>query len=270
MDRLGGLVDAPEGCHRMRLWIGLLASELVKLRHLVVFRAVALSLLIGPGVMILVLRLVASDITTVVQSPGEVVLGSVVLLAAFGGVVLSAAILGREFDQGTARAQLLRGASRSGLLLAKIAAALLSVTAVALVAALLGVGEAWLVGWEPTAAQAAEVIVRTLALVPLVSLAYVGVTMLGAILGRSAAAGMLAGLALFLGDFLLSTMRARIPLGEWLPVSNLFALLGGTFALVLPSGVAPSASVAVGRLTAFGVASILAAAFIFERQDVHQ
>ncbi len=254
----------------MRLWLGLLGAEFTKLRHLVVFRAVVVSLLLGPGVMILVLRLVASDITTVVESPGEVVLGSVILLAAFGGVVLSAAVLGREFDLGTARVSLLRGAPRFRLLLAKIATAILSACGASLAATLLGIGEAMLVGWEPTAAQAAEILARTLALVPLVSLSYVGVTMLGSILGRSAAAGMLAGLALFLGDFLLSSMRTRIPLGEWLPVTNLFTLVGGTFASILPPENVASAGVAVGRLMAFGAAAILAAAVVFERQDIHQ
>lgn len=113
----------------MRPWLGLLAAEFAKLRRLVVFRAVALSLLIGPGVMIIVLRLVTADITNVVASPMEIVLGSVVLLAAFGGVVLSAALLGREFDLGTARSQLLRGVPRSSFLLVRIAAALSSATA---------------------------------------------------------------------------------------------------------------------------------------------
>lgn len=254
----------------MKQWLGLLAGEFTKLRHQVVLRAVVLSLLIGPGVMIIVLGLVSTDITNVIASPMEIVLGSVVLLAAFGGVVLSAAILGREFDLGTARAQLLRGVSRSGLLLAKIAAGLLATTAAALLATLLGIGEAWLAGWEPTAAQAAEVIVRTLAFVPLVSLAYMGATLLGAILGRSSAAGMLAGLSLFLGDFLLATLRTRIPLGEWLPVTNLFALLGGTYAFILPAGVVPPVGVAVGRLAGFGASMILAAGLVFRQQDIHQ
>lgn len=254
----------------MRLWLGLLAAEFEKARRLVVLRAVAFSLLLGPGVMILVLHLVATDITNVVQSPMEVVLGSVVLLAGFGGVVLAASLLGREFDFGTNRVQLLRGVPRAGLLLAKIAVAMLAITALALLASAIGVGETLLVGWAPTASQAVEVLTRTLVLVPLVSLAYVGTTFLGAILGRSAAAGMLAGLALFLGDFLLATLRARIPVDEWLPVTNLFALLGGTFVFILPPGTAPPAGVAAERLALFGAATVLAATFIFERQDVHR
>jgi ABC-type transport system involved in multi-copper enzyme maturation permease subunit len=254
----------------MRLWLGLLAAELEKARRLAVLRAVALSLLLGPGVMILVLRLVATDITRIVQSPMEVVLGSVVLLAGFGGVVLAASLLGREFDLGTNRAQLLRGVPRDGLLLAKIAVALLAITALALLATGIGVGETLLVGWEPTASQAIGVLMRTLALVPLVSLAYVGTTFLGAILGRSAAAGMLAGLALFLGDFLLATLRASIPLGEWLPVTNIFGLLGETFVLVLPPGTAPAVAVAAQRLMLFGVATLFAAGYVFERQDIHR
>jgi len=247
-----------------------LAAEFAKLRRQVVFRAVVLSLLIGPGVMILVLRLVSSDISDIVVSPMEVVLGSVVILAAFGSVVLASAILGREFDWGTARAQLLRGVSRFDLLLAKLITALLSTTAAALLAALVGVAEAWLAGLEPDASQAAQVVTRTLALVPLGSLAYVGVTLLGAILGRSSAAGMLAGLVLFLGDFLLSTLRTRIPLGEWLPVTNLLALLGGTFTVILPSGTVLPESLAVGRLLLFGAATVVAALLVFQRRDVHQ
>ncbi len=270
MDRLGRLVDAPEECHRMRAWLGLLAAEFAKLRRLTVLRAVALSLLLGPGVIVAVLDLVATDIRNIVASPMEIISGSIVLLAAFGGVVLSAAMIGREFDLGTARATVLRGVPRSGFLLAKIAAALLAATAFSLLAALLGIGETMLAGWEPTVGQAAEVLVRVSGLVPLVSLAYVGFTMLGAILGRSVAAGMLAGLALFLGDFLLTTLGTRIPLGEWLPVANLFALLGDTFGLVLPAGVAPSPGVAVGRLASFGAATVLAGVLLFEKGDVHQ
>ncbi len=161
-------------------------------------------------------------------------------------------------------------ATRVRAALAKIVAALLSVTVAAILAALLGIGEAWLAGWDPSTSQATEVIARTLVLVPLASLAYVGITMLGAILGRSASAGMLAGLVLFLGDFLLATLRTRLPLGEWLPVANLFALLGGTFAFLLPSGTAPHTATAVVRLAGFGVATILPAAMVFRRQDVHQ
>lgn len=253
----------------MKAWLGLLAAESAKLRRLAVLRAVALSLLLGPGVMIAVLHLVTVDIRDIVASPVEIVLGSVVLLAAFGGVVLSAAMLGREFDLGTARVMLLRGVPRAGFLLAKIAAAILTVTILSLLAALLGIGETMLAGWEPIATQAAGVVARALWLVPLVSFAYVGFTVLGAILGRSVAAGMLAGLALFLGDFLLTTLGTRIPLGEWLPVANLFALLGETFGLVLPAGVAPSAGVAAARLAGFGAATIIAGLLLFEMRDIH-
>lgn len=84
----------------MRLWFGLLSAEFAKPRRLTVFRAVALALLLGPEVMSLVLRLLASEVPAVVESPWESVLGSVVLTAAFGGVVVAAAMLGREFDQG--------------------------------------------------------------------------------------------------------------------------------------------------------------------------
>jgi hypothetical protein len=96
------------------------------------------------------------------------------------------------------------------------------------------------------------------------------VTFLGAILGRSSAAGMLAGLLLFLGDFLLSTMRTRLPLGEWLPITNLFALLGGTFTALLPGGAAPSPGVAATRLLTFGAVTLLAGAVLFDQRDVHQ
>ena len=137
----------------MRRWIGLVRAELAKLRRLVVFRAVAWSLLLGPGAVVLALRLVASDISTVVGSPGEVVLGSVVLLAAFGGIVLAASLLGSEFDQGTARMLLSRGAPRFSLLSAKVVVPLVAVPAAGGVASLAGTGEAILAGWQPTAGR---------------------------------------------------------------------------------------------------------------------
>ena len=252
----------------MSNWVGLVHAELAKLRRLVVFRAVAWSLLLGPGVVVLILRLVASDISTVVGSPGQVVLGSVVLLAAFGGIVLVASLLGSEFDQGTARMLLSRGAPRSSLLLAKVVVTLVAVTAVGGVASLAGTGEAMLAGWQPTARQAAEVVGKTLGLVPLASLVYIGIAMLGTILGRSTAAGMLAGLLLFLGDFLLSTLRSRVPFGEWMPVTNLFVLLGETYSSILPAGDVPSPGTAALRLVGVGLGLILGAIWVFERQDV--
>lgn len=254
----------------MKTWLGLLAAESAKLRRLAVPRAVALSLLLGPGVVVALLSLVTVDIRNIVASPMEIVLGSIVLLAAFGSVVLSAAMLGREFDLGTSRIMLLRGIPRAGFLLAKIAAAILTATILSLFAALLGAGETVLAGWQPTAAQAAGVVVRALWLVPLVSFAYVGFTALGAILGRSVAAGMLAGLALFLGDFLLATLGTRVPLSEWLPVANMLALLGESFGLVLPAGAAPSAGVAAVRLAGFGVVTVIAGLLLFERSDIHR
>jgi hypothetical protein len=57
------------------------------------------------------------EVPTVVQFPRQSVLGSVVLTAALGGVVLAATMLGREFDQGTVRALLLRGIPSFGFLL---------------------------------------------------------------------------------------------------------------------------------------------------------
>jgi hypothetical protein len=233
-------------------------------------RAVGISLLLGPAVIIAVLRLVAEDITLFVQAPLEVVLGSVVLMAGFGCVVLAASVLGREFDLGTARAQLLRGAPRIGLLLSKTAATLLTISIASMLASAFGAIETMLVGWGTTLPQAVDALVRTAGLVLLISLAYAGMTFLGAILGRSSAAGMLAGLSLFLGDFLLSTMRTRLPLGEWLPVTNLFALLGGTFTALLPEGAAPSPGVAATRLLTFGVVTLLAGAVLFDQRDIHQ
>jgi len=252
----------------MKTWPGLLAAETVKLRRLVVLRAVGLSLLLGPGVMIVILSLVTDDIHTIVEAPMEIILGIIVLLAAFGGVVLAAAMLGREFDLGTVRATLLRGVPRPAFLLTKIAAAILAMTVLSFIAALLGVGATVLAGWAPTSAEAVGTITQALWLVPLASLAYIGFTALGAILGHSVAAGMLAGLALFLGDFLLMTLRIGIPFGEWLPVANLFALLGKTFDLGLSTGAAPSAGVAALRLAGFGGVTVIVGLLLFERMDV--
>ncbi|HEY69660.1 MAG TPA: ABC transporter permease subunit [Anaerolineae bacterium] len=254
----------------MKDWLKLLAAESAKLRRLAVLRAVALSLLLGPGVMVVILSLVSVDIRTIVASPADIILGSVVLLAAFGGVVLAATMFGREFDLGTARVMLLRGIPRGGFLLAKLAVAILTVTILSLLAALVGVAETLLAGWQPTAAHAAQVVWSVVWVVPLVSFAYVGFTALGAILGRSVAAGMLAGLALFLADFLLTTLGSRIPFGEWLPVTNMFALLGETFGLMLAGNVELSVGVAALHLAGFGAVTVVAGWFLFARGDIHR
>jgi ABC-type transport system involved in multi-copper enzyme maturation permease subunit len=252
----------------MNLWRGLLAGEVIKLRRTSSAKAVALAILLGPLAVVLALRLVSSDISDIVESPSEIVVGTVALMAAIGIVVLGAASLGREFDSGTARTLLLHGASRGGWITAKAAVLLVTIAAASLCAVAAGLVAVSFAGWRPGGAQVADVLATTLALIPLACLPYFGATALGAIVGRSTAAGMLAGLALFLGDFLLSTLRTSIPFAEWLPVANLFVLLGDSFSSILPSEVVAPAWVAAMRLLLVGAGLIGGATWLFRRQDV--
>src|SRR3990170_4184782 len=94
-DPVGGagiVVASALGCRRMSDWL-----------HLVVTRAVALAILLGPSVIVGALRLATTDVNTIVEDPGDIVLVSVVLLAGVGVLVLAASVFGQEYDLGTGR-----------------------------------------------------------------------------------------------------------------------------------------------------------------------
>jgi hypothetical protein len=78
---------------------------------------------------------------------------------------------------------------------------------------------------------------------------------------------MLTGLMLFLGGFLLATLRTRLPLAGWFPEANLLSILGGDFATALVLDPVTTAT-AVSRLLAVGAGLLAAAGMLFERQDL--
>jgi hypothetical protein len=78
---------------------------------------------------------------------------------------------------------------------------------------------------------------------------------------------MLAGLTFFLGDFLLGTVRTRLPLSGWMPVANLFTVAG-----IFQSEMAGPQTLSPGdsflRLLVVGAGLVAAATLFFRRQDV--
>ncbi len=251
----------------MTAWLRLLQIELFKLRRLVVTRAVVLSIILGPAVMVGVLRLATAEVRTIVEDPGDIVLVSVVLLAGVGAVVMAAATFGREYDLGTGRGLLMRGSPRTGMVAAKTAAMLAVAGCTGVVASGLGAIAMRAVGWQPSLSEAVWLLAETSGLVVLVGLSYTGAAALGAIVGQSTTAGMLAGLTFFLGDFLLGTVRTRLPLSDWMPVSNLFTVAG-----IFESAIAGPQTHSPGdsflRLLMVGAGLVFAAALLFRRQDV--
>jgi ABC-type transport system involved in multi-copper enzyme maturation permease subunit len=251
----------------MSVWLRLLRIELFKLGRLVVARAVVLSIILGPLVMVAMLRLATNDVRTIVEDPGDIVLISVVLLAGVGAVVLAAATFGREYDLGTGRALLVRGSPRVGMAIAKTTVMLAAAGCTGVVASGIGAMAMRAVGWQPSASEAIRLLAQGGGLVVLVGLSYSGAAALGAIAGQSTTAGMLAGLTFFLGDFLLGTVRTRLPLSDWMPVSNLFAI-AGIFESAIAGPQTRSPQDAALRLLSVGMGLVAAAVLLYRRQDV--
>jgi hypothetical protein len=140
-------------------------------------------------------------------------------------------------------------------------------TAVGLVATGIGLASAVTAGWRPPLADVGLVLVEAVTLLPLSSLVYLAAAALGVVVGRSTTAGMLTGLMLFLGGFLLATLRTRLPLAGWFPETNLFSILGGDFASALVRDPVSTAT-AVSRLLTVGAGLLAVAGMLFERQDL--
>ncbi len=236
------------------------------MRRMVILRAVLIALCLGPAVVMATLRVVTNDIDSV-TNPGLLVVGVAVILGGIGSAILAAGVFGQEYDLATARGLLLRGVPRWSFLAAKVVSILAVMTAGGLISVGFGLTCAVAAGWETSLAEAVSLFVKTATLVPLSSLVYLAAAGLGAVVGRSSAAGMLVGLMLFLTGFVLATLQAHYPLVGWFPETNLFSILGGDFAAALGIESATMAS-AVSRLIALGAGLLAAAAALFDRQDL--
>jgi len=244
----------------------LVSQEFLKMRRMVILRAVLIALCLGPAVVIATLRAVTSDIDAVTD-PGLLIVGVVVVLGGIGSAILAAGVFGQEYDLATGRGLLLRGAPRCGLLAAKVVSILAVMTAAGLVSVAAGLACAMAAGWSASLVQVGALFAKTATLVPLSSLVYLAAAGLGAVAGRSSAAGMLVGLMLFLIGFVLATLQTSYPLAGWFPETNLFSILGGDFAAALGIESATMAS-AVSRLLVVGAGLLAAAVALFDRQDL--
>jgi ABC-type transport system involved in multi-copper enzyme maturation permease subunit len=250
----------------MSLLVTLTRNEVDKLRRQVILRAVGIAQIIAPAFLIVIMRLVTSDIGSLIE-PGSVVVATTVLLAGVASITLVAPAFGQEYELGTGRSLLMRGVPRSALVAAKAIAVLILVNLLGWIALAVGFAAACIAGWRPEAADIGRAAAQGVVLLPLGCVVYLGVSGLGCILFRSTASGLLLGLAVFLGGFLLSTLRVHTPISDWSPVGNLLVSLGGVFAEV--AGVAPSvgATEAAIRVLGISLALLVSAGILYARQD---
>ncbi len=246
--------------------LALTFNELDKLRPQAILRAVGVAQILAPVVILGLMRLVDPNITALID-PGSIVVGTVVLLAGIASVALTASVFGQEYDLGTVRSLLMRDPSRTVLVAAKVVAILLTVNIIGWIALAAGLPVAVAFGWKPPFAEVLRIILQAASLLPLGCLAYIGASALGSTAFRSTAAGLLLGLAIYLGGFLLSTMRVHTPLAEWSPAGNMLTSLGGVFAEVSSETSTVSAAGAAARTFGTGLALLMASAIVFARQD---
>lgn len=212
-----------------------------------------------------------------------------VIFVALATVVVSVLALGNDYELGTVRVILSRGATRSQFVLSKIATtvgAALVYGLTYMAGALLATVVVHITQSDVPLVDAAggDILWRavgTAIVIGLVGFVSSGIVMLALVLGRSAWVGMLAGLGYFLADFLIGGLGLVDTggLGDVYRYSMTyyaFSILQRTFPqdpnLGLPRAWAQEGLTGAGEaafaLLLYGVVLTLAAILIFRRQDV--
>jgi ABC-type transport system involved in multi-copper enzyme maturation permease subunit len=263
------------------LWV-FVKAELFKLWRSRLSRAALVAPALGCPVAIFVLWLLGDDrystfpqVTALIYLPSWLLIGLVAVLLVVDAV-------GREFEQGTARTVVGRGAPRwlfvSGKALALLVAVVIGASAATISgAACAGVSHLLQSGTAGLAAGLGAFLRAWplgLGAVVLEAMAYVGVMVLGTVLVRSSALSTLAGLLLFGGDFLVSALGLGEPgLRAWSIMGNAGTLLAASALANSPGLIALPVKVhhpgeALLALTLYAIAGVGMASHLFRRQDL--
>jgi len=219
----------------------------------------------------------------------QLLLPSLTLLIGIISVLLSLSSWGDEYEYGTVRVVLSRCPARWQFLIGKTAAlalalaviivlALAAEVAVAAGSHLVQIGRAGLAGHL---SDLMGVILPIMGAWWLAGMVYTGVVALVVVGAQSPALGMAAGLALFLGDLMLSVLGpggSNAQFGSYTVINNSYGLIASALGEVYSSGASvfvtlealalPEPAEALGRLVLYAAATLGLAYFLFRQRDL--
>ena len=264
----------------------LMATEQLKLRYLYLFKAILVAMAVTPAVALLSIMLLR-DSSIVFPQVLEWIGAFLLVLGSFSAPLLTATMLGSEFEQGTAQVIVARGIPRwmlivgkGGILIAAIALGALAGWFSGSIAAVVGhISQAGtrilLFGILALCTSGLDAV----AVVVLAAFAYAGITMAIAVLTRSTAFTTFGGLGLVMGDLLVNgNLGVGFELGQW----STFSIFHNTVALLskLQFTMAPTSLLASGKfstpsatavivLLCYALGGLAAAILLFQRQDIN-
>jgi ABC-type transport system involved in multi-copper enzyme maturation permease subunit len=219
----------------------------------------------------------------------DLLLPSLTLLIGIISVLLALSSWGDEYEHGTVRAVLSRCPERWQFLLGKTAALAIALAAIIVLAVaaevavaaashLIQIGAAGLTGHLN---DLMGILLPVMGAWWLAGMVYTAAVTLVVIGSQSPALGMAAGLALFLGDFLLSALGpggSGAQFGSYSVVNNSYGLIASALGEVYTSGASvfplvealalPEPAEALGRLALYAAATLGVAYVLFRQRDL--
>lgn len=258
------------------------AAELFKLRRSRLAKAMIIAMAVASPLMTGVVWLLLGD-ERMSTFPGvqELIYLPLVLLAGVIGLLLAVEVEGGEFDHGTARAVVGRGAPRWLFVGGKAAALLVAVSVYAVVGVLSGgffaaishVSQLGASGLAEGLRGFFATCLPAVGIAALVGSVYVGILLLLVALMRSSAPAMLVGLVILGGDFVIdATGMAGFDAGAYSIYGNTSVLLAQVIESSLSAATMVRGSTTPGRalltLAFYAAAGATLAYCVFRRQDL--
>jgi ABC-type transport system involved in multi-copper enzyme maturation permease subunit len=211
----------------------------------------------------------------------DLLLPSLTLLIGIISVLLALSSWGDEYEHGTVRAVLSRCPERWQFLLGKTAALAIALAAIIVLAVAAEVAVAAASHLIGHLKDLMGILLPVMGAWWLAGMVYTAAVTLVVIGSQSPALGMAAGLALFLGDFLLSALGpggSGAQFGSYSVVNNSYGLIASALGEVYTSGASvfplvealalPEPAEALGRLALYAAATLGVAYLLFRQRDL--
>ncbi|MBN1580251.1 MAG: ABC transporter permease [Anaerolineae bacterium] len=271
--------------HTLRLLEQFIAVEWLKLRRSRTFKAILITMAATPAVALLALSWLEGNPIVFLRAL-EAIGAFLVVLGTFSALLLTATVLGSEFEQGTVQVIVERGIPR-WMFIAGKGSALIVAAALSALAGWFCSGIAAVISHVSQAGTRILLLgilglftsgLDTILIVVLMVAAYVSLTMIVGVLTRSTAFTMFGGLGLFMADLLVNgDLGFEFNLGQF----STFSIFHNAVALLnkLQFTMAPLSLIAGGKfetqpaaaaaiLLAYALGGFAVAIFVFQRQDL--
>jgi ABC-type transport system involved in multi-copper enzyme maturation permease subunit len=256
------------------------AAELFKLRRSRLAKmTIVATMVISPAITGVVWLLLGDESMSTFPRVLELIYVPLWLLVELSGLLLTVEVMGSEFDGGTVRTIVGRGAPRWLFISGKAIALFIAVAVNASVGAFSGgvfaaISHLSQMGTEGLVNGLGEFLTSFLpavGIVSLVGLAYIGILLLLVVLARSSAPAMLVGLVILGGDFVIQAIGVEgFDPGAYSINGNTFVLFSRIIESSLSTAVEGSAGPgrAFFTLALYAGVGVIAAYYVFKQQDL--